>query len=102
MKIEALGDSALLVRVLEEFNPEQSLDVVLRATQEIELAAIPGVIELAPAYTTIGVFLDPMRITGNEGRVSGLDAGKLKIESAVQAALDGAGNRRHQATRTIE
>jgi inhibitor of KinA len=61
MRIEPLGDSALLVRVVERFNEEESLDAVMRATQQLKLAQIPGVIELAPAYTTIGVFLDPAR-----------------------------------------
>ena len=79
MRIEPLGDSALLVRVVEEFDPEQSLDAVLRAAHQLEFAAIPGVIELAPAYTTIGVFLDPMRFTG-------FDEFKTKIEHALQAS----------------
>jgi len=61
MRIEPLGDSALLVRVVEEFEAEKSLDAVLRAIQQLERAEIPGIIELAPAYTTIGVFLDPAR-----------------------------------------
>src|SRR5207237_10611167 len=61
MRIEPLGDSALLVRVVESFDAEESLDAVLRATRQLELAKIPGVIELAPAYTTIGVFLDSAR-----------------------------------------
>ena len=62
MRIEPLGDSALLVRVVKTFEAEQSLDAVLRAAQQLESAQIPGVIELVPAYTTIGVFFDPARI----------------------------------------
>ena len=61
MRIEPLGDSALLVRVVESFDAAESLDAVLRAIRQLELAKIPGVIELAPAYTTIGVFLDSAR-----------------------------------------
>jgi inhibitor of KinA len=62
MRIEPLGDSALLVRVMEEFDAEKSLDAILRATEALEAAAIPGVVEFVPAYTTIGVFFDPARI----------------------------------------
>jgi inhibitor of KinA len=61
MRIEPLGDSGLLIRVVEEFDPEKSLDAVLRAAETLERAAIPGVVELVPAYTTIGVFFDPAR-----------------------------------------
>jgi inhibitor of KinA len=81
MRIEPLGDSALLVRVVEEFHPEQTLDAVLSAARRIELAAIPGVIELAPAYTTIGIFYDPMRS-------GGFDEVKTKIERAMQTSLE--------------
>jgi inhibitor of KinA len=62
MRIEPLGDSALLLRVGETFDAEQSLDAVLRATRQLELAEIRGVLDLAPAYTTIGVFYDPAQI----------------------------------------
>ena len=61
MRIEPLGDSGLLIRVVEEFDPERSLNAVLRAAGTLERAAIPGVVELVPAYTTIGVFFDPAR-----------------------------------------
>src|SRR5437588_11613659 len=80
MRIEPLGDSALLVRVVESFDAEESLDAVLRATRQFELAKIPGVIELAPAYTTIGVFLDSARcppfdeLRTSIGRASGRDS----------------------------
>src|SRR5947207_4838371 len=86
MRIEPLGDSALLVRVVEEFDFEKSLDAVLRAAHALEFAAIPGVIELTPAYTTIGVFFDPARIARNDGKSSVLEAFKTGIENAIQNA----------------
>ena len=64
MRIEPLGDSALIVRLTDHFDPETSLNAAIAAVRQIEAAAIPGVIELAPAYTTIGVFFDPARIGG--------------------------------------
>ena len=60
MEIVPLGDSALIVRVVADFarDPEASLNAVLAALRSLEAAAIPGVIELAPAYSTVGVFFD--------------------------------------------
>jgi len=80
MRVEPLGDSALLVRIVEEFDPEKSLDAVLRGAQALERAAIPGVIELVPAYTTIGVFFDPARTAAFEGL-------KSAIEHALQNSI---------------
>jgi KipI family sensor histidine kinase inhibitor len=62
MEIVPLGDSALIVRVRDRFEdaPDQTLTEVLRIFRRLEDAAIPGVIELAPAYTTVVVFFDPI------------------------------------------
>src|SRR5438046_1515101 len=62
MEIVPLGDLALIVRVRERFEdaPDQTLSEVLRTFRHLQDAAIPGVIELAPAYTTVAVFFDPM------------------------------------------
>ena len=61
MEIIPLGDSALIVRVRDRFDdaPEETLDTVLRTFQQLQDTAIPGAIELAPAYTSISVFFDP-------------------------------------------
>jgi len=81
MRIEPLGDSALLVRVVEEFDVEKSLDAVLRATQQLERAKIPGAVEFVPAYTTIGVFFDPRRI-------GAFDELRRNIERALEQDLE--------------
>jgi inhibitor of KinA len=64
MEITPLGDSALIVRVRDRFEdaPEETLDRVLRAFQQLEGATISGVIELAPAYTSVAVFFDPVTV----------------------------------------
>ena len=64
MQITPLGDSALIVRVCESSAEpdEQSLRTVLEVMHKIKSAAIPGILELAPAYTTIGIFFDPLRV----------------------------------------
>jgi inhibitor of KinA len=69
MEIIPLGDSALVVRVREQFEdaPEETLDEVLRAFRLLRCAAIPGVIELAPAYTSVAVFFDPVAVLKANG-----------------------------------
>jgi len=63
MEIMPLGDSALIVRVRDRFDPpEKTLKEVLDVFRRLENARIPGVIELAAAYTTVAVFFDPIRV----------------------------------------
>jgi len=93
MRIEPLGDSALIVRVVDDFarDPEASLNAVLGALRSLESAAIPGVTELAPAYATVGVFFDPARIESFDvlkktiGNI--LNASSVEGESKVEAPL---------------
>jgi inhibitor of KinA len=103
MRIEPLGDSALIVRVVDDFarDPEASLDTVQAALRSLEAAAIPGVIELAPAYSTIGVFFDAAEIArvaaGGEEVLVWLSA---RIESALKKRS--AQNNKGRATPVIE
>src|SRR5438034_9732905 len=64
MDITPLGDSALIVHVRDRFKdaPEKTLNDVLDVRGRLEDAHIPGVIELAAAYTTVAVFFDPIRV----------------------------------------
>src|SRR2546423_11497770 len=61
MEITPLGDSALILRVREAFEdaPDETLDEVLGYFDFLRRADLPGVTELAPSYTTIGIFYDP-------------------------------------------
>lgn len=86
MIIDPLGDSALIVRVVDEFHPDTSLNAVLIALRHLEAAAIPGVIELAPAYTTIGVFFDPARVESATSDNSPFDILAARIQSILNAA----------------
>ena len=63
MEIIPLGDSALVLRVRENFesDPEGALQAVLNLQERLRLAAIPWVVECAPAYTSLGVFFDPVQ-----------------------------------------
>ena len=69
MEITPLGDSALIVRVRDRFEdaPEKTLNEVLDVFRRLENASIPGVIELAAAYTTVVVFFDPIRVINHAG-----------------------------------
>jgi len=59
MQIEPLGDSALILRLPGVSLPgEMATEAVLAATARLRAAAIPGIVELAPASTTVGVYYD--------------------------------------------
>jgi inhibitor of KinA len=99
MEILPLGDSALIVRVRDQFEdaPEKTLDKVLRVFQELQGSAIPGAIELAPAYTSVTVFFDPTAVAKaieTSERVFELLATRIR---AVVAADAGRGRRRRTA-----
>src|SRR5690242_10175369 len=86
MEIVPLGDSALIVRVREQFEdaPEETLDEVLRVFELLQRADIPGVIELAPAYTSVAVFFDPVAILKSNGGANGVfDELATKIRTAI-------------------
>jgi len=52
--------------------PEATLDEVLRVFQLLQHADIPGVIELAPAYTSVAVFFDPIVVLKSNGAANGV------------------------------
>jgi inhibitor of KinA len=94
MEIVPLGDSALVVRVREQFEdaPEETLDEVLQVFHLLQRASIPGVIELAAAYTSVAVFFDPIAILKANGAPSGMfDELATRIRSAIVP-----GSRRHR------
>jgi inhibitor of KinA len=90
MEITPLGDSALLIRVAEDFDdaPGDALKKVLATKGGLEAAQIPGAIEIAPAYTTVALFYDP---------VQAIDAGASAenvvgwFEQRIRQALSDAG-----------
>jgi KipI family sensor histidine kinase inhibitor len=86
MRIEPLGDSALIVRVVDDFgrDPEAALNEVLRALRSLEAIAIPGVIEMAPAYESIAIFFDPTQAAQGEGNQTPIDLLKARIESVLR------------------
>jgi inhibitor of KinA len=107
MEIIPLGDSALVVRVREQFEdaPEETLDEVLRVFQLLQRAKIPGVIELAPAYTSVAVFFDPIAVSKANGEANGVfDNLATRIRSAIEISASRRIRRRtaSRAPRLIE
>jgi KipI family sensor histidine kinase inhibitor len=90
MDIIPLGDSALVLRVRDQFAdaPEETLDEMLRVFQRLQRATIPGVIELAPAYTSIAVFFDPVAIAKSSGPLNDVFDWLASRIRAVVAAGD--------------
>jgi inhibitor of KinA len=95
MDIISLGDSALIVRVRERFEdaPEETLNEVLRTFQQLRSTAIPGVIELAPAYTSVAVFFDPLTLAKASGTPDALFDWLAQRVREVVAARAGRGRR---------
>jgi inhibitor of KinA len=104
MEIIPLGDSALIVRVRDQFEdrPEETLDTVLRAFQRLKGAAIPGVIELASAYTSVAVFFNPITVA-KASETSGelFDWLATRIRAAV-VGVAGPGKTAPSQSQTIE
>ena len=94
MEILPLGDSALIVRVREQFEdaPEETLDEVIRVFRLLQRAAIPGVIELAPAYTSVAVFFDPVAVLRSNRDRNGVFE---ELATRIRSAIAG-GSRRHR------
>jgi inhibitor of KinA len=88
MEIIPLGDSALVVRVRDQFEdePEETLDEVLRVFQLLQRAAIPGVVELAPAYNSVAVFFDPVAVLKSNAATEVFDELATKIRSTINPA----------------
>jgi len=70
MEVIPLGDCALIVRVRERFDdaPVEALNAVLQVRRRLEEARLPGVIETAPAYTTVALFYDPIQVFAAGGK----------------------------------
>jgi inhibitor of KinA len=101
MDIIPLGDSALIVRGRERFedSPEETLDEVLRTFHQLRSAAIPGVIEVAPGYTSVAVFFDPFILAKASGTPDELFDWLAKRVREVRAAGAHRG-RRARSTRS--
>jgi len=104
MEIVPLGDSALIVRVREEFEdaPEETLNEVLHAFEQLRSASIPGVIELAPAYTSVAVFFHASAVAKATGVAHDVFESLAAHIRAAVAARGHPGRMKRAASRGIE
>lgn len=59
MKIDALGDSALIINLADEISDSSALLArVLSAAATIERAKLPGVVDVTSSYESVAVFFD--------------------------------------------
>jgi len=98
MEIVPLGDSALIVRVRDRFDDApEALNEVLQTFQQLRGAGIPGVIEVAPAYTSIAVFYNPVQVAKASGQPDrAFDWLNERVRRVVAA---GAGRRERRRTK---
>jgi inhibitor of KinA len=104
MEIIPLGESALIVRVRDRFEdaPEETLDEVLCAFQRLRKAGIPGVIELASAYTSVAVFFDPITVAKSSGTPDEVfDSLATRIRASL-SGVDHLGRAKRSPSRTAE
>ncbi len=104
MQITSLGDSALIVRVRDRFEdaPDETLSEVLEVLRRLENAHIPGVIELASAYTTVAVFFNPMAVAKEAPKPSQAFDWLTERVRAVVAGGDDPGRSVTSPARTVE
>jgi inhibitor of KinA len=103
MEITPLGDSALILRVREDFKdkPGQTLHNVLGLMEAVERAQIPGLIECASAYTTVAVIFDPAEVI-RSGAAPGTVVDWLAEKIRAAAGKPGKGKRRKLESNIIE
>ncbi len=63
MEIISLGDSALILRLRDHLKrPDETLAQVLQTVERLQASAIPGVLEITPAFTSVGIYFDPAKV----------------------------------------
>lgn len=89
MRIEPLGDAAALVILGGETGGE-NLQRVLGLARELEASRAEGIEDVVPAYNTIAVFYDPLRL-GRGGRPP-FDEVRSWVEARAARAGSGSGS----------
>jgi inhibitor of KinA len=98
-EICALGDSALVVRVAGNTVTDNATDIVIEVLDRLRAAQIPGVVEFAPSYTSIGVFYDPIGVSKSGPPFDGI---QTFLEERIKAALGKTARPKSRKTRTVE
>src|ERR1700682_1125652 len=102
MQITPLGDSALIIRLRDELEgpSDNALDEVLALHDRIKRAQIPGVIELASAYTTVALFFNPLDVIAAGADPKGVFA--WLEEHIDRAVSDGDGQAKRASPSVVE
>lgn len=87
-----LGDSAISVALGEGISRSLSAEV-LRVAEGLRAASLLGVTEIVPAYATLGVFYDPLRVNFDELRE--------RLRPVLEQSRDAQTTTPSSATRTI-
>ena len=89
MKIDALGDSALIISVADEMSDSGGLlSRVLSAAATIEGAKLPGVVDVTSSYESVAVFFDLTQVESD-------------IEDKIRALITSAGVRVFRKKRRV-
>ena len=90
MKIDALGDSALIINLADEISDSSGLLArVLSAAATIERAKLPGVVDVTSSYESVAVFFDLPQV-------------ERDIEDKIGALIASAGVRVSRKKRRVE
>ena len=90
MKIEALGDSALIIDLADEISDSSDLlPRVLSAAEAIEGAKIPGVLDVTSSYESVAIFFDLTQVDPD-------------VEDKVRVLIASAGGRVSRRKRRVE
>ena len=90
MKIDALGDSALIINLADEISDSSGLLArVLSAAATIEGAKLPGVVDVTSSYESVAVFFDLPQV-------------ERDIEDKIGALIASAGVRVSRKKRRVE
>src|SRR6266496_2830396 len=90
MKIDALGDSALIINLADEISDSSGLLArVLSTAQTIEGARLPGVVDVTSSYESVAVFFNLAQI-------------EPQIENTIRALIASTGVRVSGKKRRVE
>jgi len=90
MKIDALGDSALIINLADEIPGSRGLLTrVLSAAETIERAKLRGVVDITSSYESVAVFFDLIKVEPD-------------IEDRIRALIASAGVRVSRKKRRVE
>jgi inhibitor of KinA len=96
MRLVPLSDTALLIQLGEAIDADV-LARIATFSAALEKAALPGIVELVPAYASLAVHYEPEAVPRQRG-----ESPAAALERAVSAALAGARRARRARGRVVD